>query len=60
MTYDVDGNLKTKTNTSTGVSRTYYWNALGQLDSVSTNGVKTRYGYDGGQVRNLLQKFSGT
>ena len=38
LNYDADGNLTSKTKT--GYSQLYYWDALGQLDSVKTNGVK--------------------
>jgi RHS repeat-associated protein len=45
MTYDPDGNLRTKTGH--GVSQSFGWNGFGQLESVTTNGVLTTFGYDG-------------
>ncbi len=57
MAYDADGNLTSRTKT--GYSQLYYWDALGQLDSVKTNGVKTTFGYDGfgRRVRKNSQRY---
>src|SRR5664279_2609405 len=45
LTYDYDGNLVHKTN---GTFDQYlYWNSIGQLDSVKTNGALVSFGYDG-------------
>jgi RHS repeat-associated protein len=51
MTYDADGNTTTKNGG--GRNRTFSWNSLGQLVSVTTNGATTTYGYDafGNRVR---------
>jgi RHS repeat-associated protein len=43
--YDAEGNLKRKHNAS--YDQTLTWNALGQLASVTTNGVTVTYGYNG-------------
>lgn len=43
--YDGDGNLSSKTGT--GFSQSFTWNSLGQLASVTTNGVTVSYGYNG-------------
>ncbi|HET7464642.1 MAG TPA: RHS repeat-associated core domain-containing protein, partial [Longimicrobium sp.] len=45
LTYDLDGNLATKTGN--GVTQSFVWNSLGQLSSVTTNGVVVSYFYDG-------------
>lgn len=45
MTYDEDGNLLRKTRG--GFDQLFFWNSLGQLDSVVTNGTVVRFGYDG-------------
>jgi RHS repeat-associated protein len=45
FTYDADGNVTRKSKT--GFDQRYFWDSLGQLDSVRTNGATTRYGYDG-------------
>ena len=57
LNYNADGNLTSKTKT--GYSQLYYWDALGQLDSVKTNGVKTTFGYDGfgRRVRKNSQRY---
>jgi RHS repeat-associated protein len=47
LTYDYDGNLTHKQNTSTGFDQYLYWNSIGQLDSVMTNSVLVSFGYDG-------------
>lgn len=44
LTYDADGNLTHKSQA--GFDQYLYWNSLGQLDSVSTNGSVVRFGYD--------------
>jgi RHS repeat-associated protein len=49
LTYDLDGNLTRKYKT--GFDQYLYWNAVGQLDSVRTNGVKVAYGYNAYGVR---------
>ncbi|HET7436283.1 MAG TPA: RHS repeat-associated core domain-containing protein, partial [Thermoanaerobaculia bacterium] len=43
--YDVEGNVTRKYKT--GYDQRLTWNALGQLTSVTTNGVTISYGYDG-------------
>jgi len=43
--YDAEGNLTRKSNAS--YNQTLTWNTLGQLASVSTNGVTVAYGYNG-------------
>jgi RHS repeat-associated protein len=45
MTYDEDGNLKTKNGP--GFSQSLSWNSLGQLTDVTTNGTLVTFGYDG-------------
>ena len=45
MTYDEDGNLKTKNGSNFSQSLT--WNSLGQLVSIATNGTTVTFGYDG-------------
>jgi len=45
LTYDNAGNLTHKSKT--GFDQYYYWNSIGQLDSVVTNGVKVSFDYDG-------------
>lgn len=44
LAYDADGNLTRKQKS--GFDQRLYWNALGQLDSVVTSGVKVSYGYN--------------
>jgi RHS repeat-associated protein len=46
LTYDYDGNLTHKQNTSTGFDQHLYWNSIGQLDSVNTNSALVSFGYD--------------
>lgn len=46
LTYDADGFLTGKTM-SGGLDRQLFWNDLGQLTRVVSNGVETTYGYDG-------------
>ncbi|HEX8692781.1 MAG TPA: RHS repeat-associated core domain-containing protein [Longimicrobium sp.] len=43
--YDEEGNLTRKYNAS--YDQTLSWNSLGQLESVTTNGVTVFYGYNG-------------
>ena len=43
--YDDDGNVTRKFKA--GFDQRFYWNALGQLDSVTTGGAATRFLYDG-------------
>lgn len=45
LTYDNVGNLTHKSKT--GFDQYYYWNSIGQLDSVVTNGAKVSFDYDG-------------
>jgi len=45
MTYDTDGNMLTKSGPAGNWS--FAWNGLGQLESVTKNGVTTSFGYDG-------------
>ena len=45
LTYDNAGNLTHKSKT--GFDQFYYWNSIGQLDSVVTNGAKVAFLYDG-------------
>lgn len=45
LEHDADGNVTRKYKS--GYDQYLYWNALGQLDSVKTNGQTTRYHYDG-------------
>lgn len=45
MTYDLDGNIIHKSGN--GLDQYFYWNSIDQLDSVSTNGLMVRFGYDG-------------
>lgn len=45
LTYDNAGNLTHKSKT--GFDQYYYWNSIGQLDSVLTNGAKVSFLYDG-------------
>ncbi|HKT09232.1 MAG TPA: RHS repeat-associated core domain-containing protein [Gemmatimonadaceae bacterium] len=45
LTYDNVGNLTHKSKT--GFDQFFYWNSIGQLDSVVTNGVKVSFDYDG-------------
>lgn len=45
MEYDADGNMTRRYSGSN--DQRLYWNSLGQLDSVTTNGVKVAYGYNG-------------
>jgi RHS repeat-associated protein len=44
LEYDADGNLTHKYTPT--FDQRLYWNALGQLDSVKTNGQLVSYGYD--------------
>ncbi|MBI2797500.1 MAG: hypothetical protein HYX65_12435 [Gemmatimonadetes bacterium] len=46
LTYDDDGNVLSKTKSGV-LAQYYYWGALGQLDSVQTNGSMTAFKYDG-------------
>jgi RHS repeat-associated protein len=45
LTYDNVGNLTHKSKT--GFDQYYYWNSIGQLDSVVTNGGQVSFNYDG-------------
>ncbi len=45
LTYDNTGNVTHKSKT--GFDQYYYWNSIGQLDSVVTNGAAVHFGYDG-------------
>ena len=45
LTYDNVGNLTHKSKT--GFDQFFYWNSIGQLDSMVTNGVKVSFDYDG-------------
>lgn len=44
LVYDSAGNLRRKSKA--GFDQYLYWNSVGQLDSVRTNGSLVRYGYD--------------
>ncbi|HEX2205847.1 MAG TPA: RHS repeat-associated core domain-containing protein [Longimicrobium sp.] len=46
LEYDADGNLTRKFKSGV-IDQRLFWSALGQLDSVRTGAVTTRYGYDG-------------
>lgn len=54
LTYDVSGKLKRKSKkNSSGTlvfDQSLVWNSLGQLESVTTNGAKVSFGYDGGSA----------
>ena len=54
LTYDKDGNLKTKRRRP-ALDQVFHWNALGLLDSVISNGVTVAYGYDamGRRIRRI-------
>lgn len=43
-TYDADGNMLTRTRT--GVTDSLFWNAINQLDSVRSAGLRISYTYD--------------
>ncbi|HYR29461.1 MAG TPA: RHS repeat-associated core domain-containing protein, partial [Thermoanaerobaculia bacterium] len=45
LAYDLEGNLERKW--SAGFDQRFTWDSLGQLSSVTTNGVTVSYGYDG-------------
>jgi RHS repeat-associated protein len=45
LTYDATGNLTHKTNGT--FDQLLFWNSIGQLDSVKTNGSLVTFGYDG-------------
>ena len=45
LTYDNVGHLTYKAKT--GFDQSYYWNSIGQLDSVVTNGGKVSFLYEG-------------
>jgi len=55
LTYDNAGNLSHKSKT--GFDRHYYWNSIGQLDSVVTNGTAVHFLYDG-QGRRVRKRTS--
>jgi RHS repeat-associated protein len=57
MTYDLDGNMLTKSHVRNSLNMT--WNGLGQLTSVTNNGVTTSYGYDG-LGRRVRKTVNGT
>ncbi|HKT09249.1 MAG TPA: RHS repeat-associated core domain-containing protein, partial [Gemmatimonadaceae bacterium] len=56
LTYDNVGNLTHKSKT--GFDQYYYWNSIGQLDSVVTNGAKVSFLYDG-QGRRVAKVTGG-
>jgi len=56
LTYDNAGNLTHKAKT--GFDQYYYWNSIGQLDSVVTNGSTVHFAYDGQGRR--VQKRTAT
>ncbi|HKV50523.1 MAG TPA: RHS repeat-associated core domain-containing protein, partial [Gemmatimonadaceae bacterium] len=56
LTYDNVGNLTHKSKT--GFDQYYYWNSIGQLDSVITNGAKVSFAYDG-QGRRVAKVTGG-
>ena len=45
LSYDAEGNVTRKYKL--GFDQLFTWNSLGQLSSVTTNGVTVSYGYDG-------------
>lgn len=56
LTYDNVGNLTHKSKS--GFDQFYYWNSIGQLDSVVTNGTAAHFAYDGRGRR--VQKRNST
>lgn len=56
LTYDYDGNLTRKI--APGLNQFLYWNSIGQLDSVKTNGALVSFGYDG--TRRRVRKTVGS
>jgi len=47
LQYDADGNVTRKWQPGGGFDQYLYWNSIGQLDSVKTNGTVVTFGYDG-------------
>ncbi len=47
LTYDADGNVTRKAKADGTWDQRLVWNSLGQLTEVNTNGVLTRFRYDG-------------
>jgi YD repeat-containing protein len=58
LVYDDAGNLTRKWKS--GFDQYLYWDALGQLDSVKTNGSVVSFGYDGLGRRARKTTSSGT
>jgi len=54
--YDEEGNITRKYNAAS--DQRFAWNALGQLTSVTTNGVTVSYGYD--PLGNRFRRTQGT
>lgn len=60
MTYDADGNLTRRWRLAGGFDQLLSWNSLGQLTSVTTNGVMVSLAYDGFGRRVRKSSSSGT
>jgi RHS repeat-associated protein len=58
LTYDADGNLTHKSKS--GFDQYLYWNSINQLDSVMTNGVVVKFGYDASGRRVRKTTSTGT
>jgi len=58
LTYDADGNLTHKSKS--GFDQHLYWNSINQLDSVTTNGVVVKFGYDASGRRVRKTTSAGT
>ncbi len=58
LTYDYDGNLTHKSKS--GFDQYLYWNSINQLDSVKTNGVVVKFGYDASGRRVRKTTSAGT
>jgi RHS repeat-associated protein len=59
LAYDADGNLTSKSKSGLP-TQTFYWNSLGQLDSVKTGSSVVRYGYNGLGMRVRATTSLGT
>jgi RHS repeat-associated core domain len=58
LEYDADGNLEHKSKS--GFDQHLYWNSINQLDSVTTNGVVVKFGYDANGRRVRKTSSTGT
>lgn len=58
LSYDADGNLEHKSKS--GFDQHLYWNSINQLDSVETNGVVVKFGYDASGRRVRKTTSTGT